>query len=96
MLRIAVMSVIFMVTYSAMLAAAEATGDQAYYKYVTDRFQFLAEVAPHFRKVLEDVYKRQVAYYCLCADVSIGCVMFRIAIGILAHWFIVVNVVIVY
>lgn len=41
------------VTYSAMLAAAEATGDQAYYKYVTDRFQFLAEVAPHFRKVLE-------------------------------------------
>lgn len=30
------------VTYSAMLAAAEATGDQAYYKYVTDRFQFLA------------------------------------------------------
>ena len=38
----------------------------------------------------------KVAYYCLCADVSIGCVMFRIAIGILAHWFIVVNVVIVY
>lgn len=28
------------VTYSAMLAAAEATGDQAYYKYVTDRFSF--------------------------------------------------------
>lgn len=43
------------VTYSAMLAAAEATGDQAYYKYVTDRFQFLAEVAPHFRKVLESM-----------------------------------------
>ncbi len=32
------------VTYSAMLAAAEATGDQAYYKYVTDRFQFLARL----------------------------------------------------
>lgn len=40
------------VTYSAMLAAAEATGDQAYNTYVTDRFKFLAEVAPHFRRVL--------------------------------------------
>ena len=30
------------VTKDTMLAAAEATGDQAYYKYVTDRFQFLA------------------------------------------------------
>ena len=41
------------VTYSAMLTAAQATGDPAYYKYVTDRFTFLAEVAPHFRRVLE-------------------------------------------
>lgn len=41
------------VTYSAMLAAAEATGDSDYKKYVTDRFNFLAEVAPHFRQLLE-------------------------------------------
>ena len=37
------------VTYSAMLAAAEATGDQAYENYVINRFNFLAEVAPYFR-----------------------------------------------
>ncbi len=42
------------VTYSAMLAAAEATGDQAYMDYVTTRFKFLAEVAPRFR---ESFYK---------------------------------------
>lgn len=41
------------VTYSAMLAAAEATGDEAYTNYVTKRFSFLAEVAPHFRRVIE-------------------------------------------
>lgn len=41
------------VTYSAMLAAAEATGDEAYKKYVYDRFKFLSEVAPHFKKVYE-------------------------------------------
>lgn len=42
------------VTYSAMLTAAEATGDEAYYDYVADRFKFLAEVAPHFRKLLDE------------------------------------------
>lgn len=41
------------VTYSAMLAAAEATGDNAYKKYVTDRFSFIAQVAPHFRSMLD-------------------------------------------
>ncbi len=41
------------VTYSAMLAAAEATGDASYLNYVKERFNFLAAVAPHFRKVLE-------------------------------------------
>lgn len=41
------------VTYSAMLTAAETTGDEAYYNYVADRFKFLAEVAPHFRALLE-------------------------------------------
>lgn len=41
------------VTYSAMLAAADATGDEAYRKYVYDRFNFLAEVAPYFKQVYE-------------------------------------------
>lgn len=41
------------VTYSAMLSAAEATGDKAYMDYVTDRFKFLVDVAPHFRKLME-------------------------------------------
>ena len=41
------------VTYSAMLAAAEATGDEAYKKYVYDRSKFLSEVAPYFKKVYE-------------------------------------------
>lgn len=41
------------VTYSAMLAAAEATGDTAYRNYVTTRFRFLSEVSPHFKRVLE-------------------------------------------
>ncbi len=39
------------VTYSAMLAAAEATGDAAYADYVTARFRFLAEVVPYFYRV---------------------------------------------
>ena len=41
------------VTYSAMLTAAEATDDEAYYNYVADRFKFLAAVAPHFRALLD-------------------------------------------
>jgi len=36
-----------------MLTAAEATGDEAYYNYVADRFKFLAAVAPHFRALLD-------------------------------------------
>lgn len=42
------------VTYSALQAAAKATGDQRYSDYVTTRFRFLAEVAPHFKRVLEE------------------------------------------
>ena len=42
------------VTYSALIAAAEATGDQRYMDYVQNRFRFLAEVAPHFMRVYEE------------------------------------------
>ena len=35
------------VTYSALIAAAETTGDKRYTDYVQNRFRFLAEVAPH-------------------------------------------------
>lgn len=41
------------VTYSALLAAADITGDETYRQYVHDRFTFLAEVAPHFKRVYE-------------------------------------------
>lgn len=42
------------VTYSALIAAVEATGDQRYMDYVQNRFRFLAEVAPHFKRVYEE------------------------------------------
>ncbi len=41
------------VTYSAMLAAAEATGDKAYAAYVAERFRLLSESAPYFKKVMK-------------------------------------------
>lgn len=42
------------VTYSGALAVAEATGDSTYYKYTYDRFKFLSEVAPHFKRTMLD------------------------------------------
>ena len=39
------------VTYSGVLAAWQATGDEAYRNYVTSRHQLLAEIAPHYNKV---------------------------------------------
>lgn len=42
------------VTYAAMLAAAQATGDEAYRTYTTSRLDFLAEVAPHFKRLIND------------------------------------------
>jgi len=42
------------VTYSSMLSAAKITGDDRYKKYVTDRFQFLSEVAPYFVRYLPE------------------------------------------
>ena len=41
------------VTYSAVLAAYEVTGDEAYASYVGKRHQLLADMAPYFRKVYE-------------------------------------------
>ena len=41
------------ITYQALLAAAEVTGDQRYSDYVKTRFQFIAEVAPQFREQAE-------------------------------------------
>ena len=42
------------VTYTAMLLAAETTGDARYSKYVSDRFIFLSKVAPYFRNLQKD------------------------------------------
>ena len=39
------------VTYSGVLAAWQATGDEAYRDYVLTRHQLLAEIAPYFNKV---------------------------------------------
>ena len=41
------------ITYQALLAAAEVTGDQKYSDYVKTRFQFIAEVVPKFREQQE-------------------------------------------
>ena len=41
------------VTYSAMLAAYEATADKAYQDYVSSRHLFLAEIAPYFQKIYQ-------------------------------------------
>lgn len=54
------------VTYSAMLLAAETSGDARYSKYVADRFKFLSEVAPYFRELqkegIEDPQMRQILH----------------------------------
>ncbi len=42
------------VTYAAMLDAGLATGDSRFTDYVYNRFRFLSEVAPSFKKVLEN------------------------------------------
>lgn len=38
------------ITYQALLAASEVTGEQKYSDYVKTRFDFIAEVAPKFRE----------------------------------------------
>lgn len=42
------------VTYSGMLRMAEVTGDTIYSEYAKQRFRFLSEVVPYFKKALED------------------------------------------
>lgn len=42
------------VTYSALSAMTEATGDTRYRNYVNARFRFLSEVAPHFERVMKE------------------------------------------
>lgn len=43
------------VTYAAMLAAAEITGDKRYEKYVYNRFDFLSKIYPSFKKLKWDI-----------------------------------------
>lgn len=42
------------VTYAAMVAAAEATGDAAYRDYMSNRINMIATVMPHFQKVVAE------------------------------------------
>ncbi|GAB6011465.1 glycoside hydrolase family 88/105 protein [Viscerimonas tarda] len=42
------------VTYSGMLKVADATGDKRYADYVYNRFKLLSDVAPYFKKLMDD------------------------------------------
>lgn len=42
------------VTYSGMLEIAEVTADQRYFNYVSDRFKLLSQIAPHFKRIMDD------------------------------------------
>ncbi|MBQ1701780.1 MAG: glycoside hydrolase family 88 protein, partial [Prevotella sp.] len=41
------------VTYSAVLAAYQQTGDQAYKDYLYERLNFLADIQPYFKKIYQ-------------------------------------------
>jgi rhamnogalacturonyl hydrolase YesR/lysophospholipase L1-like esterase len=43
------------VTYSGMIRLAEITGDNNYFRYASDRFKFLADIVPSFKKQYQDV-----------------------------------------
>ena len=71
------------VTYSAALAAYQATGDAAYRDYVAKRFRLLADIAPAFRRLHEqgktiDVNVRRVVDPHALDDAgAIGCSMIK-------------------
>ncbi|MBP1530547.1 MAG: glycoside hydrolase family 88 protein [Bacteroidaceae bacterium] len=52
------------ITYQALLAAAEVTGEQKYSDYVKTRFDFIAEVAPKFsgQEKCEDAQMEQILH----------------------------------
>lgn len=52
------------ITYQALMAAAEVTGDHKYSDYVKTRFDFIAEVAPKFREQekCEDAQMEQILH----------------------------------
>ena len=52
------------ITYQALLAAAEVTGDQKYSDYVKTRFDFIAEVAPKFtgQEPCQDAQMEQILH----------------------------------
>ena len=52
------------ITYQALLAAAEVTGDQKYSDYVKTRFEFITEVAPNFmgQEECQDAQMEQILH----------------------------------
>jgi len=42
------------VTYAAMLAAGDATGDARYKDYTLSRFRFFTEIVPHFKRLMSN------------------------------------------
>ena len=71
------------VTYSAMLRATEVTGDKTYRDYAMDRMQFLADIAPYFKKIADrnreiDPLMRQVVAPAALDDAgAIGAAMIK-------------------
>ncbi|WP_420156106.1 glycoside hydrolase family 88/105 protein [Siphonobacter sp.] len=49
------------VTYAALLQASEATGDPKYKAYTDERLKFLADIAPHFQKLLNEDPQNRLA-----------------------------------
>lgn len=71
------------VTYSGVLAAYQATGDEAYLDYVARRHNLLADIAPYFEKMYADNKKidvnvrRMIDPHALDDAGAVGCSMIK-------------------
>ncbi|MCR4918679.1 MAG: glycoside hydrolase family 88 protein [Prevotella sp.] len=76
------------VTYSAALAAYEATGDKAYRDYVARRHQLLAAIAPHFQSIyaknkdIDGNIRRVVDPHALDDAGAVCCSMIKAVLGV--------------
>ena len=72
------------VTYSGVLAAYQATGDEAYRDYVSQRHELLAAMAPHFQKLyaagtrnIDPNVRRVIDPHALDDAGAVGCSMIK-------------------
>ena len=70
------------ITYQALLAAAQVTGEEKYSDYVRKCFDFIAEMAPHFREQekCEDAQMEQILHPRALDDCGTMCI-FKIMFG---------------